>query len=318
MKLSTQLVFLGALALITACGTSRPLDQGNANNMKVFAPSAVASATQFLRGAPVDLTGAVRFVQQSAAGNARLGEQLAKIPGGIAQAFSRPQASLGTQAAGADCGTKSIIDADGDGIPSFFDYTFDCIAASYKGAAASLTGRVILKDQDDNDPNSGYDADVKDLTFMYTDNASNSILLRIGYVARVRAAPSGKYRVSQDFKFFAEIDSNNDDGQTAPDFSTYEYAFNGELEYIPDPSSTASTRFAKGQLKFVAKFNFKVATANQNYISELTFKSGGLQVNFPLCGRDSMVSGGSVRFTDGLNTLTWNVTGCGDGTWDYQ
>jgi hypothetical protein len=332
MKPKLWLCCVGIVAVLTACPTLRPLDATNANNMRTFAPNAVGSATQFLRGAPVDVSGSVLYFQQSAQNNPRLDSMFAKAPINLATAFSRPQlqktlpsqassklkeltqsAGVKVQEQGTNCGSANPTDTDGDGIPGIFNYTFNCSAAFYDNYAVLLTGSVYIKDLNDNDSSSGYDVRVTDLVFAYVDNASNyGFAYKMNYDVKVRAsATSGKYTVTQNFNFVA-VEINNGVSRR------YEYYFNGTLEYTPAGNLTANARFAKGALKFNTKFGMKVKDGNEDYTSDLQFNSNGLQVDFNACGKDKMVDGGNVQFTDGKNSLTWTVTGCGAGTWNYQ
>jgi hypothetical protein len=329
MKSKIFLCLLGMALILTACPTPRALDANNATTMREFAPNAVGSATQFLRGAPVDVSDAALYVQQSAQANPRLKAMFAKTPTNLATAFSRPQlqslknpkvqsqlnslaAQVGVKPQGNACGGGNTTDADGDGIPALFNYTFDCSNVFYDNFGVLLTGSVSIKDLNDNDPASGYDSKVSDLTFIYFDAANNyGFGIKMNYDAKVRVSTAGKYTVSQNFNFVAAETNNGV-------ISRYEYYFNGTLEYTPNANALANTRFAKGTLKFVTKFGMKIKTQQEDYFSELEFKSTGLQVDFGACGRDKMVNSGNVQFTDGKNTLTWTVTGCGDGTWNYN
>ncbi len=329
-----SLLGTAALALaLTACPTTRPFDSQNSENLKNFGPNAVASSTQFLKGAPVSALGATEIVMQFAKGNPKLEIMLKKAPENLGMAFSslRTQASstpfvlpaaysslkLSPQApaGGNKCGVGSTTDADGDGIPLLFNYNFDC-NTTYNGVTAVLLGDVYIKDYNDN-PNtngatSGYEVKLTNLTFYYIDPANNfGIALQTNLDTKVTVGANGKYTITQNFNFIAV---SIDDGV----ISSFEYSTNGTLEYTPQPSATNNDRFARGTLKFNNRFSFKVNNAGNKYESSLEFSSNAMIVDRNACGSNKMVNSGNVKFTDGKNTLTWTITGCGDGTWNYQ
>ncbi len=273
------------------------------------------------------------MVQQIARGNPDFAPSLAKAPANLGTVFSRMQVqAIGTPLqmpedfrvavaakfglrpqAGNACGPANTpADNDGDGIPNSFTYTFDCGGSLYAGQAASLTGSVSITDLGINDPNSGYDVKLTNLIFAYVDtNIDTGFAFGTNMDTKVRVGANGKYNVTQSFEFGAVTIK---DGET----STFEFISNGTLEFTPAPNATNATRFAKGTLKFRNKFSFKVNINGKTYESELEMYSTGMQVDQATCGRDNMVNSGDIKFTDGKNTLTWTITGCGDGTWNYQ
>ncbi len=333
MKTKILLSAVGIALFLTGCPTTKPLDSQNQQNIREFGPQAVGSSTQFLRGAPVDVSSAIAIIQQGAQNNPKLETMLKKAPENLGMAFSilRTQASstpfvlpsaysslkLSPQApvGGNKCGVGSTTDADGDGIPLLFNYDFDC-ATTYNGVTAALLGGVYIKDYNDN-PNtggasSGYEVKLTNLTFYYIDPANNyGIALQTNLDTKVTVAANGKYTITQNFNFLAVSILNGV-------VSSFEYSTNGTLEYTPQPSATNSDRFARGTLKFNNKFAFKVNKAGDKYESSLEFSSTGMIVDRNACGSNKMVNSGNVKFTDGKNSLTWTITGCGDGTWNYQ
>jgi hypothetical protein len=317
-----------ALAL-TACPTTRPLDSQNSNNIKQFGPNAVASSTQFLKGSPVEVNSATVYIQQLAQNNPQLKAALANTPKNLSTLFSlkiQPQANalnlsqiiptfssfkLKPQAGGTDCGPSSPpADNDNDGIPNSFSYTFNCGGKFYNGQAATLTGTVTIDDKGDNDASSGYDVTFTNLIFAYQDD---SIAYGFGtnLNTQVRLGSSGKYTVTQALEFAAVLIQDNKT-------STFEYFSNGTLEFTPQVGASDADRFARGTLKFSNKFTFKVNNNGEKYESSLDFASNAMVVDRNTCGSDKMVNSGNVKFTDGKNTLTWNITGCGAGDWNYQ
>lgn len=327
MKMRFLCFALGVAGLLTGCPTIRPLDQTSQQNIRDFAPQAVASSTQFLRGAPVDLTTATQLILQGARQNPKLEKMLAKAPKNIDQVFSKIQpqgnplktsaayqalsAQLGVQPqAGTNCGTSQPIDADGDGIPKLFNYTFDC-QTTYGQYGASLTGKVFIQDTNDNDPASGYRVTLTNLTFIYTDSGLGyAIGLLTNSDNQVTVGIGGKYSVTQTFRFEG-LEYNN--GAT----NRLEYSTNGSLEFTPAANATAANRFAKGTLKFRMKLSFKYSKNGEQYQSDLEIIANNLQVDQSGCGAISMVNSGAIQFTDGKNTLTWTITGCGNGIWTY-
>jgi hypothetical protein len=319
-------------ALLTACPTERPLDRNNAVTVRGFAPDAIASSTQFLRGAPVTVSGATDLIQQGAASNAKVTQLLAKSPTSLNTALSRfknqvranalnPQAAL-PAAGGNDCGNISITDADNDGIPLLVNnYKFDCGGAIYDGYTATLTGTVYIKDLNDSDPSSGYDAKVSDLKFRYIDTTGSTptiIELKMNYDVKVRNVSAGVYSVDQSFRFEVYVES---DGESA----SLVYSYTGKLTYTPATGATNATRFSKGNVKFDNKFRFEVKAPGENYFTQLTIKStAGLAVDVPACGKTRMVDTGVVNFSDGQNTMTWTLNSCtnlgnpSNGTWEYN
>lgn len=320
-----------ALAL-TACPTTRPLDSKNSDNIKQFGPNAVASSTQFLKGSPVSAAGVTAIVTQLARGIPQLETSLAKTPKNFSSLFSsriQSQADslnplnlskiipafssfkLQPQAGGTQCGpSASPADNDSDGIPNSFTYTFDCGGVVYNGRIAILTGTVSIDDKGDNDATSGYDVSLTNLIFAYADN-SIAYAEGTNSSTQVRVGSSGKYTVTQSLEFAAIVIEN---GKT----STYEYISNGTFEFTPQVGTSNTDRFAQGTLRFKNKFSFRVNKDGDKYESSLEFSSNGMNVDSNTCGGDKMVKSGNVQFTDGKNTLTWNITGCGDGTWNYQ
>jgi hypothetical protein len=321
---------LGLTMLLTACPTPRPLDAINSENIKRFGPDAVASTAQFLRGAPVDVSNATQLIQQGVPRNlqaspvfgnipSNLGTQFAnpKLRGASARAKMTPQMQtifskhgLQVQASGGtDCG-KAFTDADGDGIPALYTYTFDCEIV-YGNEAAGLFGTVYLKDDNDNNASSGYQIKLTDLTILYINGLENLLIgLQANQDSKLNVVAAGKYNNNQTFKFVGLRYANS--GTVA-----FEYSTSGTSEYTPT-GSTNSTRFAQGTLKFNNSFGFQFDSPTVDYKSDLKFLTNGLQVNQTNCGSNAMVNGGNVQFTDNKNTLTWNVTGCGDGGWNYN
>jgi hypothetical protein len=321
------------LALFTACPTLRPLDNKNATQIRGFAPNAIASSTQFLRGSPVDLQGATDLIQQNLARNPKTSPMLARLPANLTSQFGKqplqaaasravlnPQMQaafasqgIGTSAArGNQCGTSNFTDADSDGIPANVNYVFDCSASSYLGYSATLTGTVSIKDDNDNNASSGYQTKVTDLTFVYVDSVKQyGIGIEINYDTKVSVAANGKYTVSQNFQLVvAEYKSGNLTG--------LQYTINGTYDYTPQVGNTANTRFAKGTLKFQTNLGFKFVDAQEDYSSEIKVSANALSVDRTQCASDRMVNSGAIQFTDGKNTMTWTITGCGDGNWNYQ
>ena len=330
MNTKLLLCLAGIALTLTACPTPRPLDQQTQQKMRDFTPQAVASSTQFLRGAPVSAESAAEVVQQGAANNPKFQTMLAAFPKNLNAAFSR----ISTQStdspflvpsktsaafskygiklqAGTDCGTTQPIDADGDGIPKLYNYTFNC-RTTYGSFDATLTGTVYIKDADDNNENSGYEMQLTNLTLIFTDTSKNYATgLRTNSNTKVTVANSGKYSVNQAFKFEGIEYKDND-------LTFLEYTINGTLEFTPIANATKSNRFAKGTLNFNVKFTFKVDSPSEKYFSELSMIANNMQVDQNSCGSNAMVNSGTVQIKDGKNTLTWTITGCGAGTWNYQ
>jgi hypothetical protein len=330
MNTKMLLCFAGIAITLTACPTPRPLDSQNQQMVREFAPQAVASSTQFLRGAPVSAEAAIKIIQQGAQYNPRLQAMLSNAPTNLSTVFSRMQTqntstkilvsekistalskyNLKLQA-GTNCIPSSPVDNDGDGIPKSFNYTFDC-SYSYEGQSGSISGTVILKDTDDNNENSGYEMQLINLTIIYTDSALGyGIGLRTNANTKVSLATNGKYTVSQSLKFEGIEYKNNA-------LTTVEYSTSGNLEFTPIANASKLQRFAAGTLKFKNSFNFRVDSPSEKYSSSLEIISNAMQVDQSGCGSSNMVNSGNVQFTDGKNTLTWTITGCGTGTWDYQ
>jgi hypothetical protein len=327
------LVLVGLVC--TACPTSRELDATMVDGIRGFAPNAIASSTQFLRGAPVDLNNSIDFVIQGAQNEVKSAQLAAKIPATITTAFSITNlqksldvaglerlgvlgAKLGIQPLGTNCGGGNVSDQDSDGIPDNFNYPFNC-STTYGTYAASLTGRVVIDDLNDNNPLSGYDIRVEDLTFMFSDTQTNDeYMLRTNYNVKVRpGVASGKFTVDQTFRYEARLISG---GKVA----TFEYAYSGTLEFTPAPNATAANRFARGTLKFRNKFRFDLKSPSLTAFSELQMETTGLEVDRTSCGANSMVSSGAVTFTDGKNILKWTVASCDPGVgnsvgnWEYN
>jgi hypothetical protein len=327
MNSKLMLCIVSLAALLTACPTGRPLDKDNATTIRGFAPNAIASSTQFLRGAPVDLQGATELMQQGAASNAKVTQLLAKSPISLNTAFSRfnnrvrlNAANARPAALGNDCGNVSPIDQDQDGIPKELTYVFDCGGAFYDSFTATLTGRVFIKDENDNNASSGYDMKVENLKFKYTDTSGDDpviIELIMSYDVKVRNGSNGKYSVTQNFRFDVFVEA---EGERA----SLSYSYSGTLEYTPAVGANAATRFSKGTVRFENKFKFDLKTPQQNYFTDLNIKSTGLVVDVPACGKTRMVDTGVVTFSDGQNNMTWTLNSCSNlgnpsnGTWEYN
>ncbi len=332
-----SLLGTAALALaLTACPTTRPFDSQNSENLKNFGPNAVASSTQFLKGSPISALGATEVVLQFARGNPQLETALAKTPKNLSALFlpkiqSQTDAAnpfkfskiipafssfkLQPQAGGSACGPSTPpLDSDGDGIPNLFNYTFDCGGAFYDGKGAVLTGTVFIDDKGDNDANSGYDVKLTNLIFATVDTTvtpNTAYGFGTNLDTQVKVGSGGKYTISQSLEFAVVVVSGSK-------VSTFEYISNGTFEYTPQANAASNDRFARGTLKFDNKFAFRLDKNGEKYESSLQFSSTGMVVDRNSCGAEKMVNGGNVKFTDGKNTLTWTITGCGDGTWNYQ
>ncbi len=333
MKMQMLVCLATTVLILTGCPTTRPLDQQNQQNLREFGPKAVANSTQFLRGAPVSSESATLYIQQFSSQNPEVRALIAKTPKNLGILLSpiQPQTNslqgvanlipafskfkLQPQAGGNACGPATPpLDNDGDGIPNLFNYTFDCGGAFYDGKAAVLTGTVFIDDKGDNDPNSGYDVKLTNLIFATVDTTvtpNTAYGFGTNLDTQVKVGSGGKYTISQSLEFaVVEVSGNK--------VSTSEYISNGTFEYTPQANAASNDRFGRGTLKFDNKFAFKLNKNGEKYESSLQFSSTGMIVDRDGCGSEKMVNSGNVKFTDGKNTLTWTITGCGDGTWNYQ
>ncbi len=330
MNTKMLMPFLAATMVLAGCQTTRPLDTKTQAFVRDFAPEAIASSTQFLRGAPISVVSASQFVLQGAGQNPQLEKMLAKAPKNLEQVFSNIQTQgsrLNTSAAlqaistkfglkpqaGANCGPISTpVDADQDGIPSSFNYNFDCTTTYDNFSGASLTGRVVIQDANDSLDTSGYRMTITNLTWIYTNpSLGYAIGLRTNSDTQVSVGSGGKYTVNQNFKFEAEQYINGA-------IDSVEYSSNGSLDFTPPPNATNLNRFSSGTLNFRNAFNFKIDTDTDKFSSTLQIIGRSIQVDKFGCGTTKMVNSGSILFTDNTNTLTWTITGCGNGNWNYQ
>jgi hypothetical protein len=313
---------LGLLAgacLVVGCETTKDLDSNNANVVRNFAPEAVASSTQFLGGAAVDLSSVTKLVQQGASNHSKIASMLTKSSAGKVfsafQASSLSSTNLGLQ--NNLCDPPTVVDQDGDGIPNNFDYPLNCVVKT-AGGSFSYKGNIFYNDTNDNDANSGYTAKVTDLIFQV--NSGTSIArLTTNYTVTVGSFANGKYIVKQDFRYSAYAKDDDFEGTIA-------YAYTSDLNYTPAPSIVASNRFQKGTVDFTSTFRFLVDIPPEKFVINMTYKAENLKVDRLACGTAKMVNGGIVRISDGKgNVLVWTIqdisgdgNACGEGVWTYN
>ncbi len=319
MKITSMVFFASAALLLSSCNTLKPLDQTSASNLRAFAPDAVASSTQFLRGIPVSSEGATQLVQQFSKNNPKIQALWAKAPQNFGAAFTKFQTQAVVVNPRAGCGVPSnspmLKDTDEDGIKDNFDYTFNCLNTLIGDLSVDLTGRIDMDDLNDNDDSSGYNLNIDGLKLSFSNTSTGDKFVFVtNNKVQLRIRAGGGFAVQQTFNFrvTAQID-----GETI----NLSYGTDGSLVYTPTGSSGAN-RFAQGTLKFDLKFFF----AFNNDRSEFSMKTTNLQVDQINCPSTTAVNAGTLTFTEGSNSLVWTIqdtddnddSACGDGTWTFN
>lgn len=305
MKRQTWLATFGIALIIASCGNPpnpppKPFTQQVAIQIQKFSDDMIASSVRFLKGVPLDISGAKVYLQSMLPNPRNAGAQL--------------PSSMRPQVAGTNCGpalnSPMRLDADGDGIQANYNYTFNCSNTTYRGFAAVLTGSVKIVDQADNDPISGYDVTITNLKLAYTNANNEAEWLTSSQTTKLSKLPNGNYTVNQDFTFEILEDGVNTS-----------YARKGNLVYTPLGLSN-SNRFSKGTLNGTTDFKFTEDDDSRDY----TMVTTGLRVDQSKCGQDLAVDAGELRFEYVTgDKLTWTVqdtnndgNSCGEGVWTYN
>jgi hypothetical protein len=341
-KKPLPIVAIASIALVlTACPgtTGTQLSPDRAREISIFGPSAMTGTTSFLRGAPVTAESIGREVQRLARSNPQFATFVDRYTPHLNNAFK----AVRPQGPGTDCGNNispnTYKDVDADGIyqsPSggTFTYTFDCTNTDLYGGTGALSGQVTMRDDvDDTTPasaQSGYTYKLSNFKFTYTTSVDDingnpipvTLILTLNTNATIaKTSVPGKYQVTQNYTF--GFDASAGTAKLTATLSN-----NTTLTYTP--TSATAPSFDQGYVDASSQFTYSIA----GRLDTTSFNGGG---TFNVLYSNMYVDRGSgcddvtqapptankdakVVFSDNAptpNRLTWDITGCGTGTWTY-
>lgn len=289
-----SIFLLSALMLLAACGGGDPgpggdgnaaLDQGEAETLSALATQSDRFLIAMLQD-PFSLTLA------SSTTSASLPRPLTKLLG------QTPETDLGVLQS-EECVTEggNTTDADNDGIPVSATYTIDCDYSDPSYGSLKLTGSFTFSDKDDNDPLSGYTAEVSDYDYTFSADGTNVTFSMDLAIDLTVTADS----YTADYTLNYDLSSAEGSGSLSYDYS---------LTYRP---ADASDPFAAGT--FVVDGSLDFESGGERY--SLTVETTPELLYSSSC--DSSFVGGSARYEDSEgNALTVSYSGCNNVSASYN
>jgi hypothetical protein len=283
--LFVQTLAIGFLvATLGACntaGVSDGIDAGNTKSLKNLSPTLMQQSLRVFKG-----NGASAFQAAKDALN------LASRQSGVGTRGRLFAQSVDLMAGDACTVPNDSTDADQDGYPANLSYTFDC---SKNGD--TLTGKLEVKDGDDNNPESGFSLKFSNFKLVMTrDGVASTITFNLETVTNNNS--NGSYSASQ--KFNLGLKSGSD---------TFTLDFSSNLAYKPDGDSD-SDDFDTGTVNFSTSL-----TLSENATKE-SFGMTGKDLHLSdACSSDDLIDSGTLELTSGKDVLKLEFTGCGTGNW---
>ena len=233
-----------------------------------------------------------------------------------------PAAAVGLAAAtepSADCITsdpKVPVDSDGDEIPLSLTISFNCSDPSIR-----IAGKVVLKDKDDNDPDSGFSADI-DLRIEASDEVSGRSVTGFDFAVDVTELSSSGTALAYDIsyagnfsletpvaavKFSYDIDVKHE----GTSFAAGVISLDGSFGYSWD----ADCSKAIGELADECRSQAQSAASKGEV--QLTIKAPRLEYDTENC--ETAITRGTVAMRDSTgNVATIQYTGCDQATATYN
>ncbi len=283
--LFVQTLAIGLLvATLGACntaGVSDGIDAGNTKSLKSLSPTLMQQSLRVFKG-----NGASAFQAAKDAFN------LASRQSGVGTRGNVFAQSVNLMANDACNVPNDSTDADQDGYPASLNYTFDC---SKNGD--TLTGKLEIKDSDDNDPESGFSLKFSNFKLVTTqDNVTSTISFNLETVTNNNS--DGSYAASQKFNLGLKSGSE-----------TFALDFSSNLSYKPDADSD-SDDFDGGTVNFSTSLSLTENTTKESF--GITGKDLHLS---DACSSDDLIDAGMLELTSGKDVLKLEITGCGTGNW---
>jgi hypothetical protein len=266
-----------------ACNTtvSDGIDAGNTKSLKSLSPTLMQQSLRVFKG-----NGASAFQAAKDAFN------LASRQSGVGTRGRLFSQSVDLMALDACTVPNDSTDADQDGYPANLSYTFDC---SKNGD--TLTGKLEVKDGDDNNPESGFSLKFSNFKLVMTrDGVASTITFNLETVTNNNS--NGSYAASQ--KYNLGLKSGKD---------SYALDFSSTVSYKPDADSD-SDDFDGGKVNFTTSLSLTGNTAKEAF--GITGKDLHLS---DACSSDDLIDSGALELTSGKDVLKLEITGCGTGNW---
>ncbi len=275
---------IGLIATLGACnttGVSDGIDAGNTKSLKSLSPTLMQQSLRVFKG-----NGASAFQAAKDALN------LASRQSGVGTRGRLFAQSVDLMASDACTVPNDSTDADQDGYPANLSYSFDCTKNG-----DTLTGKLEVKDGDDNNPESGFSLKFSNFKLVLTrDGVTSTISFNLETATNNNT--NGSYSASE--KYNLGLKSGKD---------TYALDFSSNLSYKPD-SDSDSDDFDTGKVNFSTSLNL---TENA---SKETFGITGKDLHLSdACSSDDLIDSGALELTSGKDVLKLNITGCGTGNW---
>jgi hypothetical protein len=283
--LVVQTLAIGVLvATLGACnttGVSDGIDSGNTKTLQSLSPQLLKNSMGAFHG-----NGASPF---QAAKDAL---DLASRQSGVGSRGRLFAQSVDLMAGDACALPSDSTDADQDGYPASLKYTFDC---SKNGA--TLTGTVEVKDEDDNNPDSGFSLKFSNFKLVAT---SNNVTSTITFNLETATKNNNNGSFSASEKYNLGLKSGKD---------SYALDFSSNLSYKPDSDSN-SDNFDNG------KVNFSTSMSVTENATKESFGITGKDLHLSsTCSSDDLLDAGTLDMTSGKDVLKLEITGCGTGNW---
>jgi hypothetical protein len=282
--LFVQTLAIGLIATLGACNTtgiSDGIDAGNTKSLKSLSPTLMQQSLRVFKG-----NGASAFQAAKDALN------LATRQSGVGTRGRLFAQSVELLAGDACTVPNDSTDADEDGYPASLNYTFDC---SKNGD--TLTGKLEVKDSDDNDPESGFSLKFSNFKLVMTrDGVTSTITFNLETLTNNNS--NGSYSASE--KYNLGLKSGKD---------TYALDFSSTLSYKPD-SDSDSDDFDTGNVNFSTSLSLTENAAKESF--GITGKDLHLS---DACSSDDLIDAGTLELTSGKDKLLLEITGCGTGNW---
>lgn len=222
---------VGLVGLLAACGlqpTTDPLTKADAQKLK----DSLVQSNKYLVAAIASPSG---VVTTNSVGGLSLPSPVASL---ILASGLDPQA-INCTASETPPKTQQQ-DLDNDKIPLQASYSVDCTVGDTR-----LKGAIVLKDNDDNNPRSGYTVDTDQYELTFNTGKANESGLKLDLDVDVTwSNPSYAVRYNFNFEIYGS------DGRFG---TTYAYT----VTYIPDD---AQTPFAGGTFNYDGSLDFRTAT----------------------------------------------------------
>jgi hypothetical protein len=274
-------LMVATLGACNTAGVSDGIDASNTKSLKSLSPTLMQQSLRAFRG-----NGASAFQAAKDAFN------LASRQSGVGTRGRLFAQSVNLMAGDACTVPNDSTDADEDGYPANLSYTFDC---SKNGD--TLTGKLEVKDGDDNNPESGFSLKFSNFKLVLTeDNVTSTITFNLETVTNNNS--NGSYSASE--KYNLGLKSGKD---------SYALDFSSTVSYKPD-SDSDSDDFDTG------KVNFSTSLSLTENATKESFGITGKDLHLSdACSSDDLIDAGVLELTSGKDVLKLEITGCGTGNW---